>query len=210
VISVRSIALAQVEKARTATFLRSIARSLALVTLVLAACGARPCPPPAPCPPPPMQGQTMLVHDDSSAAPAVFAIDLAIAGDAATQGRVILRIVSRGKAPVTIAVPDHPAQVEWFDPEMKTLRAPTPYVAWSAWRIDNAGLALDSRTSTAQRASRYVTLRADEPHEVAVDIGAALDGLRGPGTFARGWCTRAWLIGGTHPLPSNILCWPRG
>jgi len=24
----------------------------------------------------------------------------------------------------------------------------------------------------------------------------------------RGWCARAWLLGGAHPLPSNIVCWP--
>lgn len=150
----------------------------------------------------------MLVHDDSSAPPAVFAVDLALGADAATAGRVRLRIAFRGTTPVTLAIPDRPDQVEWFDPDMKTLRAPTPYLVWSAWRIDNAGLALDSRTSTAQRASKYVTLRAGETHEVAVDIAAALDGLRGQGTFARGWCARAWLIGGTHPLPSNIVCWP--
>lgn len=150
----------------------------------------------------------MLVYDDSSPSPAVFAIELAITADPATVGRVRLGITFRGKAPVTIAIPDRPDQIEWFDPDMKTLRAPIPYVAWSAWRIDNAGLVLDSRASTAQRASRYVTLHAGETHEAAVDLGAAIDGLRGPGSFARGWCARAWLIGGTHPLPSNIVCWP--
>jgi hypothetical protein len=150
----------------------------------------------------------MLVHDDSSAPLAVFAIDLALAADAATWGRASLRIAFHGRSPVTIAIPDHARQVEWFDPESKPLRAAAPYVAWSAWRIDNARLALDSRTSTAQRASRYVTLRAGDVQEAAVDIAAALDGLRGAGTFTRGWCARAWLVGGAHPLPSNIVCWP--
>ncbi|HEX7837986.1 MAG TPA: hypothetical protein VF469_11015 [Kofleriaceae bacterium] len=102
----------------------------------------------------------------------------------------------------------HPDQVEWFDPESKPLRAAAPYVAWSAWRIDNAGLALDSRTAAAQRASRQVTLHAGDTTEAVVDLGAALDGLRGAGTFSRGWCAQAWLIGGTQPLPSNIVCWP--
>jgi hypothetical protein len=23
-----------------------------------------------------------------------------------------------------------------------------------------------------------------------------------------GWCARAWLVGGAHPVPSNIVCWP--
>jgi len=181
----------------------------AALAVTLAACGAGACPPTTTCPPPPTQGQTMLEHDDSTAPAALFAVDLTLAADA-TAGRARLRIVFRGKAPMTLAVPDRVDQVEWFDPETRTLRAPTPYLVWSAWRIDNAGLVLDSRTSTSQRASRYVTLRAGEAHELAVDIAAALDGLRGPGTFARGWCARAWLIGGTHPLPSNIVCWPPG
>jgi hypothetical protein len=155
-----------------------------------------------------MQGQTMLVHDDSSAPPAVFAIDLQIAADAATAGRVSLRIAFHGKTPVMIAMPEHPDQVEWFDPESRPLRASAPYVVWSVWRIGNAGLALDSRTAAAQRASRYVTLHAGNVQEVAVDVGAALDGIFGAGSFARGWCARAWLIGGTHPLSSNIVCWP--
>ena len=150
----------------------------------------------------------MLVHDDAGAPPAVFAIDLAIAADAATWGRVSLRVASHGKAPVTVAIPAHPAQVEWFDPESRPKRAAAPYMVWSAWRIDNAGLALDSRTAAAQRASRYVTLHAGDVQEAVVDLGAALDGLVGAGSFARGWCARAWLIGGTHPLPSNIVCWP--
>jgi len=152
----------------------------------------------------------MLVHDDTIAAPALFAVDLVITADATNAGRVSLRVAFHGRTPVTIAIPDRPDQIEWFDPETKTLRAAAPYVVWSAWRIDNAGFALDSRTGTAQRASRYVTLRAGETHEVAVEIGGALDGLRGPDTFARGWCVRAWLIGGTHPLSSNIACWPAG
>jgi len=150
----------------------------------------------------------MLVHDDSSAPPPVFAVELAIAADATIAGRVTLRVGYHGHAPVTVALPDRPEQIEWFDPDTTTLRSPIPAVVWSAWRIDNAGLVLDSRASTARRASKYVTLRAGEVHEVEVDVGAALDGLRGAGTLARGWCARAWLVGGSHPLPSNIVCWP--
>ena len=150
----------------------------------------------------------MLAHDDSIASPAVFAIELAITTDPAAPGRLRLRIGSRGKAAVELVVPERLDQVEWFDPGTTTLLAPVPRVVWSAWRSDSAGLALDSRTSRAQRASAQLTLHAGEAHEVAVDVGAALDGLYGAGTLARGWCSRAWLIGGVHPLPSNIVCWP--
>jgi hypothetical protein len=150
----------------------------------------------------------MLAHDDSIAPPAVFAIELAITPDAAAPGRLRLRLGYRGKAPVELAVPERPDQVEWFDPGTRTLLAPVPRVVWSAWRSDSAGLALDSRASLAQRAAGHLTLHAGETHEVAVDVGAAIDGLYGAGTLARGWCARAWLIGGVHPLPSNIVCWP--
>ena len=67
----------------------------------------------------------MLEHDDSTAPAALFAVDLTLAADA-TAGRARLRIVFRGKAPMTLAVPDRVDQVEWFDPETRTLRAPTP------------------------------------------------------------------------------------
>lgn len=106
--------------------------------------------------------------------------------------------------------PGRSDQVDWFDPTTRPLVAPTPRIAWSAWRADTAGLALDSRASLAQRAGAPVTLLPGGAHEVTVDLGAALDGLYGPGTLARGWCARAWLIGGAHPLPSNIVCWPAG
>jgi hypothetical protein len=150
----------------------------------------------------------MLAHDDSIAPPAVFAIELALSPEPAASGRVRLRLTHRGNAPVTLAVPERSDQVEWFDPTTRPLVAPTPRVAWSAWRADTAGLALDSRASLAQRAAAPVTLLPGGAHEVAVDLGAALDGLYGPGALARGWCARAWLIGGAHPLPSNIVCWP--
>jgi hypothetical protein len=150
----------------------------------------------------------MLAHDESVAPPKTFAVELTLTTDDQTPGQVRLRIALHGKEPVDIAIPARPDQIEWFDPDAKTLLAPTPHVMWSAWRMDNDGLALDSRPSTAQRASKYVTLYPGNAQEVTVDLGAALDGLYGAGTLAQGWCARAWLVGGVHPVSSNVICWP--
>lgn len=189
------------------TLARRAAAAARGAVALLAACAGTPAHPPAPAPAcaPQPQDATMLAHDDSIAPPAVFAIELALSPEPAASGRVRLRLTHRGNAPVTLAVPARSDQVEWFDPTTRPLVAPTPRVAW---RAGTAALALDSRASLAQRAASPVTLLPGGAHEVAVDLGAALDGLYGPGALARGWCARAWLIGGVHPLPSNIVCWP--
>jgi hypothetical protein len=149
-----------------------------------------------------------MTSDDDLTQPALHAVELTITADAAAFGRVSLRVALHGKQSVAIAIPERPDQIEWFDPEARTLRSPVPRVVWSAWRIDRSGLALDSRASTAQRAEHVVTLSPRAPHELAVDLGAALAGLDGAPAFAGGWCARAWLAGAVHPLPSNIVCWP--
>ncbi len=84
----------------------------------------------------------------------------------------------------------------------------TPRVMWTAWRTDREELAGAPHPTTAQRASAHVTLSPGGVEQAEVDLGAALDALYGPGAFAHGWCVRAWLVGGNHPLPSNIVCWP--
>jgi hypothetical protein len=144
----------------------------------------------------------------SERTPRVFPVELELARDEAVDGRVTLRVAYRGSDPLAIVVPDRPDQIEWFDPESKTLERPTPIVVWSAWRSSDGALALDSRLSSDRRASRTLELAPgfDGP-TIPVDIGPAVDGLLGAGTFSRGWCVRAWLVGGAHPLPSNIICW---
>lgn len=138
----------------------------------------------------------------------LYTIELSLTADPGVAGRATLRVVSRGRDPVTVVIPERPDQIAWFDPDANRLAEPVPRVLWTAWRIDNAGLADESRPSSAQAASKHVTLAPGDARDAVVDVGAALDALFGPGAFARGWCARAWLVGGVHPVPSNIVCWP--
>jgi hypothetical protein len=148
-----------------------------------------------------------MTHDD--AAPrTLYTVELTLTADAAVAGRVTLRITSRGRDPATVVIPDRPDQIEWFDPDARRLADAVPRVRWTAWRSDSAGLVDESRPSTAQTASKHVTLGPGDARDAVVDLSAALDALFGPGAFARGWCARAWLVGSGHPLPSNIVCWP--
>jgi hypothetical protein len=147
-----------------------------------------------------------MTHDDAVPR-TLHTVELSLAPDPAAPGRVTLRVASRGRDPVTIVIPERADQIEWFDPDARRLAEPAPRVLWTAWRIDNAGLVDESRPSSAQAASKHVTLSAGDTRDAVVDVGAALDALFGPGAFARGWCARAWLVGGVHPLPSNIVCW---
>jgi hypothetical protein len=47
-----------------------------------------------------------------------------------------------------------------------------------------------------------------DSRDVITELPAEAPERGGANNFARGWCARAWLIGGTHPLSSNIVCWP--
>jgi hypothetical protein len=170
-------------------------RPAALVALALVACGPRPPSPTMPT-------------DDIAPARTPYALELTLTADPAAAGRARLRILSRGHEPVTVVVPERPDQILWFDPEKRSLPEPLPRVEWSAWRIDNGGLADESRPSTAQLPSRHATLGPGDHSDAVVELGAALDSLFGPGAFARGWCARAWLVGGAQALASNIVCWP--
>lgn len=148
-----------------------------------------------------------MTHND--AAPrTLYTVELTLTADAAVAGRVTLRITSHGRDPATVVIPERPDQIEWFDPDARRLADAVPRVLWTAWRSDNAGLVDESRPSTAQAASKHVTLGPGDARDAVVDVRAALDALFGPGAFARGWCARAWVVGGGHPLPSNIVCWP--
>jgi hypothetical protein len=173
----------------------------AAVALAASACH----PSPGAAPPPP--GDPMLNSDESMPLPRTFAVELTIAADAEAPGRVHLRVAFHGKQPVQIAIPDRPDQIEWFDPEAKPLLGGTPHIVWTAWRSDNDGIAMGSRPAATDRASRHVTLTPGAAPDVSVDVGAAIDGLFGAGTFRRGWCARAWLAGVAHPVSSNVVCW---
>jgi hypothetical protein len=149
----------------------------------------------------------MHVRDDAPPPPALHLIELALAPDAAP-GLVKLRVVSHGHHAVTIAIPARADQIEWFDPRAPMKVPAPPRVVFTAWRADNDGIAEGSRASAGLESSKIVALQRGATHEAVVDIRRALDALFGPDTFARGWCLRAWLIGGQHPLPSNVVCWP--
>jgi hypothetical protein len=167
----------------------------AIIALVaLAACGA----------PPPHRPGTPT--DDAPRTP--YTVELSLTADPASAGRATLRVASRGGEPVTVMIPERVDQIEWFDPDAKRFAEPVPRVLWTAWLIDNVGLVDESRPSTAQAASKRVTLASGDARDAVVDLAGALDALFGPGAFARGWCARAWLVGGAHPVPSNIACWP--
>jgi len=113
-----------------------------------------------------------------------------VTADAAVAGRVTLRITSRGRDPATVVIPERPDQIEWFDPDARRLTDAVPRVLRTAWRSDSAGLVDESRPSTAQAASKHVTLGPGDAHDAVVDVSAALDAMFGPGAFARGWCAR--------------------
>jgi hypothetical protein len=142
---------------------------------------------------------------DVAAPPTPYTVELSLAGDASAAGRVTLRIVSHGGDPVPVVLPERPDQIEWFAPDARRLAEASLRVAWTAWRDGGGDLAGELHPSTAQRASRHTTLAPGVAEHAAVDLGAALGGAD---TLARGWCARAWLIGGAHPLPSNVVCWP--
>jgi hypothetical protein len=177
---------------------------LAALAAVLAACG-KPCPPPST----PAIPDDMHLRDDASPPPALHMIELTLATDAAIDGHVHLRVVSHGNRAVKIALPARADQVEWFDPRVKMKAPAPPRVVWTAWRADNDGIAEGSRASAGLESSKIVVLERGAVHDVVADIRDALDGMLGPDTFARGWCVRAWLIGGEHPVPSNVVCWPK-
>lgn len=168
-------------------------RTLALA-LVACACGARPTPP-----------HPAMTED---APHTLYTLELTLTADPAAPGRATLRVASHGKDPVTVVIPERRDQIAWFDPDAHRLAEPTPRILWTAWQIDNPGLVDESRPSSAQVASKRVTLGPGDTRSAVVELGAALDNLLGPGAFARGFCARAWLVGGAHPLPSNIVCWP--
>jgi hypothetical protein len=149
----------------------------------------------------------MLNHDESMQLPRTFTVELTIATVAEPAGRVQLRVTLHGEEPVKIAIPARPDQIEWFDPEAKSLLGGTPRIVWTAWRSDSDGIAMGSRPAATDRASRYETVTPGASPEVSVDIGAAIDGLFGAGTYIRGWCARAWLAGVAHPVSSNVVCW---
>jgi hypothetical protein len=132
----------------------------------------------------------------------VFAIELTIAADAAAPGRVSLRVELHGKEPIEIVIPDRPDQVLLIDPDAVMLAEETPSIRWSAWFADNDGLVLGDRPVAAQEPSRHVTLVPGQAQETTVDLAPELDDV---GT--RHYCARAWLVGGAHPLPSNVVCW---
>lgn len=163
-----------------------------LIALVTAACGgAASSPQPHP---------TAMVDPAEPRTP--YAVELTLRAEPASPGRVRLRIAAHGGDAVTILAPERPDQVELIDPDARRLAEPTLRVAFAAWRRDRAGLADDSRPSTAQRATRLVTLAPGDAHDALVELAGALDG------DARGWCARAWLVGAAHPVPSNVICWP--
>jgi hypothetical protein len=157
---------------------------------VMAACGHPAHEPPRD----PMLAMTSL--------PTPYALELTLTADPARAGRAALRVRSHGGEPVTVVLPDRPDQLEWFDPDARRLADPVLRVAWSAWRRGGAGLFEGSRPTAAQQGTRRVTLAPGDAHDAVIDLAGALGG------GAAGWCARAWLINGGHPLASNVICWP--
>lgn len=144
---------------------------------------------------------------DDVLAPTPHTVELTLVADAAIVGRVVLRVAQRGHEPVTVVLPDRADQIEWFDPDARGLLDPTLRVAWTAWRLDN-GAGIDrARRSVAPTVTKRVTLGPDDVRQTQLDLAPALDGLLLPDGATLGWCARAWLIGGEHPVPSNIVCW---
>lgn len=174
---------------------------LAVVAALLTACGATTGPPPSTS----ARSDDMHLRDDATPPPALHMIELTLA-DVVVEGQIRLRVVSYGNRAVKIAIPARADQVEWFDPRAPMKVPAPPRVVWTAWRADNDGIAEGSRASAGLESSRIVALERGVVHEVVVDVRGALDGMLGPDTFARGWCVRAWLIGGEHPVPSNVVC----
>lgn len=149
----------------------------------------------------------MQASDEDPAPPTPHTVELTLVADAAVTGRVVLRVAQRGHEPVTVVLPDRADQVEWFEPDARGLVDPTLRVKWTAWRIDN-GAGIDRSRRMAPTVTKRVTLEQDDVRQTQLDLAPAIDGLLLPEGVALGWCARAWLVGGAHPVPSNIVCWP--
>lgn len=149
----------------------------------------------------------MVASDDATPPATPHTLELTIAADAEVEGRVTLRVAQRGHAPVTVVVPDRADQVEWFAPDSARLVDPFLRVMWTAWRVDD-GSTVHVGRSAPLRFTRHVTLGPDEIAKTTLELRPALDGLLLRDGEQAGWCARAWIVGGVHPLPSNIVCWP--
>jgi hypothetical protein len=144
--------------------------------------------------------------DDAAPPPTPQTLELTLAaGD--TEGRVTLRITQRGHTPLTVVVPDRPDQVEWFSPDSARLTDPFLRVMWTAWRTDD-GNTMHSGHQAALAFTRHVTLGPDDATRATLDLKPALAGVLLRDGERTAWCARAWIVGGVHPLPSNIVCWP--
>jgi hypothetical protein len=88
-----------------------------------------------------------------------------------------------------------------------TLADPFLRVMWTAWRTDD-GNAMHVGHQAALVFTRHVTLGPDDVTRATLDLKPALDGVLLRDGEQTTWCTRAWIVGGVHPLPSNIVCWP--
>lgn len=170
-----------------------------VIAVLVCGCG------PAPAVVPPRAGTTMQASDDASA-PTPQTVELTVIADAGVVGRVVLRVAQRGRDPVTVVLPDRADQIEWFDPDARGLVDPTLRVAWTAWRLDN-GAGVDRGRSIAPTLTRRVTLGPDDVRQTQLDLAPAIAGLLLPDGATLGWCARAWLVGGAHPVASNIVCW---
>lgn len=177
-----------------------IAPRLAAISVLLAACGGKPCP--SSTMPASHDADNLHRRPDAEPLPALHAIDLSLAIDPAVAGQVSLRITSFGHEQVQIAIPARADQIELVDPRVALLPPSSPRVVWTAWRADNDALAGGSRAADAL--DKRVELKRGIAVELVVDLGRAL----GPEQFAHGGCARAWLIGGVTPVPSNVVCWP--
>lgn len=144
-----------------------------------------------------------LVRDETGQEPlALHALELTIAGDSV--GRVHVRIEVRArKTAVEISVPVNADHVEWFDPDRKRLKATIPELMWSVWRADTGDFMHEGRP--ASTLIKHVTVTQTVHYEATFDLAKVL----GSDRVRHGWCARAWVVSGSHPVPSNIICWPR-
>jgi hypothetical protein len=195
-----------------------------VLSVALAACGGREprcptCPAAAP-----LDATAMIptdappalapLHDTTPAVP-LDELSLVIALDAAHPGRVGVRVVWYGAPPLTVALPAALDQLEWYEPGRAVDASIAPYLAWSAWRPDTGvRMARPSRPAASRWPSRHVLLAAGAAHDAEVDLGPAFAQADGDDRRSddapRGWCARAWILGGAAPVPSNVVCWPRG
>jgi hypothetical protein len=178
----------------------TVCSTLTTLALVTAACGGR-----APNSPP---SSTMHPSDDLAVPPTPYTLELTVTADDAAIGRVVLAVKHRGHDPVTLVLPEQPEEVEWFEPDARQLADPTLRVMWTAWRLDNGSVVDEGRHGTLPRHMRRVTLGPGEAAKASFDLGPSVDVLLLPRGPRPAWCARAWLVGGTHPLPSNVVCWP--